>query len=122
MGVNSAYRHIGTVTLRSDHDVYEGEGDYLVETRVRKDPSRSYGQVVSAAAVDAVSELLQGFDADIHTLADAVGSLNPGSLGFRYHYGFQLYYEVERALLAAVASGRAGVRPSGSRFTFYLRA
>src|SRR5438132_2198275 len=120
-GTQGAYSPIGTVTLRVQHAVYGREGEYLVESSVRSDPDRRYASPVSKRAVDFAFALLTGQDMTILDLATILAGLDPKEHGFQYWYGFQLRYEVERALLVLVAQGKTKVRRVGREFVFSAR-
>ena len=109
---------IGSVTLRTQHRIYDDGTRYLIESSVRKDPGRTHTQPVSREAVQHVETLRQqGLDT-IDDITFRIRDTNVRSLGFEYSYGYQLNYEVQRALVVLVALRRAVVQPRGRGFVF----
>lgn len=109
---------IGRVRLQTEYDVFADGERYVLEGHVRADPRRTHAQDVTRVAVEAVAGLLdEGFET-AKAIAEAVEEMGRAEHGFRYRYGSQLYYEVQRALLVLVALGEASVQRVGRRFLY----
>lgn len=117
---DETYRKIGSVRLRTEHVVYRGADDYRVESKVQSDARRSYGRPVSQSAVRTVTDMLRSGPQTISSISEVLETGRVDRLGFRYRYGYQLYYEVERALLVSVVLKQADVQAAGRGFQFSL--
>ena len=99
------YELIGTVTLRTAHDIYRANSGYVIESHIRSDPQRTRSQRVSTEAVATVLGLLTATPQDIASLAHAIRSMGTKEAGFLYNGGRELGFEVQRALIVSVAKG-----------------
>jgi hypothetical protein len=111
---------IGSVRLLTRYLVFDDGSQYVVEGEVRREPSRRRAEEVSREAVETIAELIEEGPTTAEDLALAVEELELQERGFRYRYGWQLQFEVQRALLVLVARGEATVQKDGRRFVYAL--
>jgi hypothetical protein len=109
---------IGRVTVQPEYRVYADGTNYRVENHKRSDPTRTFANPVSGQAVEAVRRLLgQLRTATVEGMLQSVQAQGPKGLGFAC-YGYQLQYEVQRALVVLVARGEARLHKEGRHFVY----
>ncbi len=111
------HRHLGTITLRNPHKVYETDLGFEV-TQVDLN-GVEYTYTISHEAADFLCAICKG---KFVTAGEASAYLEPYAkkLNLTYHYGPKLRYYTQEILLVLAATGRATIRKAGRGFKYQV--
>ena len=110
-------RHISTIKLRNEHDIYVGVDTYIIESQMGKSDVKSK-KPIKKEIVEIFRDLFKGKRMSIK---EAVGIIE----SYEYNkylntYGWKKRFEVQDILLCIIAEGWGNVEKEGRKYIYEI--